>query len=97
MIIWKPFHHNGVTYDLTHLHPYWCAFGQEAKGDKPARKYDVNVIFSLHCFSRKLKAGEVLDDALAYSDSRETRHFDFRRYELSKLLPEIVRALPTVE
>ena len=29
-----------------------------------------------------------------YSDGYESRAFDFRRYELSKLLPEIIQTLP---
>lgn len=35
------------------------------------------------------------DPKLFYSDSRETRHFDFRRYELSFHLPGIVDGLMT--
>jgi hypothetical protein len=54
---------------------------QEAKVDKPARCYKVDVIFSLHCFTRGIKDGEQPDPALCYSDDRETRVFDFLRYE----------------
>jgi hypothetical protein len=36
----------------------------------------------------------VPESALLYSDARETRVFDFTRYELSKLLPAIIEELP---
>ena len=70
-------------------------YEQPAKGDKPALQYDVEASFSLHCFTKGIGVNEQLDKDLLYSDSRETRIFDFRRYELSKRLPEIVRNLPT--
>jgi hypothetical protein len=37
--------------DLCHLHPVTVSYAQEAKGDKPARCYTVDIIFSLHCFT----------------------------------------------
>jgi len=94
MICWRPFIYEGLSYDLSHLHPLEYSFEQAAQGDKPARNYLVQVIFSLHCFTRG--AGETDDPsgALGYSDSRETRIFDFDRYEKSRQLPEIVRSLP---
>jgi len=52
----------------------------------------VEVIFSLHCFTHKLPLG-TYDRDLTYSDARETRLFDFERYELSKRLPEIIETL----
>ena len=47
----------------------------------------------MHTFTRGLKEGEVVADELLYRDSRETRVFDFERYELSKRLLEIIRQL----
>lgn len=35
------------------------------------------------------------ESALLYGDARETRVFDFARYELSKLLPAIIEELPS--
>jgi len=95
MIEWKPFFHAGVTYDLSHLHPFVHTFEQAAKGDKPACTYQVQVIFSLHCFTHEASGAEEVTGPLGYADSRETRIFDFARYEQSKLLREIVAALPT--
>jgi hypothetical protein len=65
---------------------------QQAKGQKPERKYAFQVSFSLHCFSRKILKNEQ-DLAYCYSDSRETRFFCHNRYELSKKLPEIIREI----
>jgi hypothetical protein len=90
---WKPFTFGGECYDLSHLHPRICQYEQPAKGDKPARVYTVDVIFSLHCFTRRLFDDETVDEALCYADDRETRVFDFQRYELSKQLPAIIESL----
>lgn len=93
MIHWKPFELEGTIYDLTHLHPKRLVYRQEAKDSKPARVYVVDVIFSIHCFTRKIKPGENPDQSLLYADTRESRVFDFRRYELSKGLLAIVDGL----
>lgn len=95
MIEWKPFVHEGITYDLSHLHPFVHTFEQPAKGGQPARAYQVQVIFSLHCFTHEADGSEDVTGPLGYADSRETRIFDFARYEQSKLLRDIVAALPT--
>ena len=92
---WRPFAHQGKNYDLSHLWPQNRVFIQPAKNDKPERRYSVQIEFGLHCFTSGLEGGEVPDKALLYSDAREARVFDFERYELSKLLPEIVEHLPT--
>ncbi len=91
---WRPFAHRGRNYDLSHLWPQNRVFVQLAKDDKPERRYSVRIEFGLHCFTRGLKEREIPDKALLYSDAREDRVFDFERYELSKLLPEIVEQLP---
>ena len=90
---WKPFKFGGESYDLSHLHPRTCRYEQPAKGDKPARVYTVDIIFSLHCFTRDILDGEAVNKALLYADNRETRGFDFQRYELSKQLPAIIESL----
>jgi len=89
---WENFEQDGVTYDLRHLHPRTLRFERPAENDKPAVLFTVDVTFSLHCFSRELPACQY-DRNLAYSDARETRLFDFERYELSKHLPEIVETM----
>lgn len=90
---WQPFHHSGVTYDLSHLHPFDLEVVQPASGADPERTYSLFVRFSLHCFSQASKPGD--DLSLAYSDNRETRTFCHIRYQLSHALPEIVRSIHT--
>lgn len=89
---WKPFVHSGTTYDLSHLHPFVQSYLQPANGRNPPRGYRVNVLYSLHCFTRS-GAGETIDSSVQYSDDRETRVFDFRRYNLSLQLPEVMKNL----
>lgn len=91
---WPPFKHDSKTYDLTHLHPCTLKFERPAEGNRAAEVYTVDVVFTLHCFSREPKEAENSDASLIYPDSHEKRLFDFRRYELSKLLPSIIQALP---
>lgn len=90
---WKPFTLGDECYDLSHLHPRTCRYEQPAKGDKPTRHYTVDVIFSLHCFTRAVLDDEAIDAALLYGDDRETQIVDFQRYELSKRLPAIIESL----
>ena len=67
---------------------------QPAKGTNPPRGYKVDVIFSLHCFTRSM-GSETPDPDLLYSDTREMRIFDFQRYHLSRQLPTIIEGLMT--
>jgi len=92
---WRAFVHNGITYDLSHLSSKVCTFTQPAQNQNPARDYRVEIDFGLHCFTRGLEEGETPDPVLIYSDARETRIFDFERYELSKLLPDLIDRLPS--
>ena len=82
MIAWKPFTHEGTSYDLSHLHPFVHTFEQAEQVGKPARSYPVQVIFSLHCFTRGADGIEDPKGPLGYADSRETRIFDFGRSKL---------------
>lgn len=90
---WKEFRHGDAVYHLEHLHPFSFDLVVPAKDGKAERSYRLNVVFSLHCFSRAPTEGEEIPAELAYSDSRETRIFDTERYGHSRLLPEIVRTL----
>jgi hypothetical protein len=92
VVHWKAFKHGDKEYDLCHLHPKTVSYMQPAKGINPPRYYKVDVIFSLHCFTRGME-GETPDPELLYSDYRETRIFDFERYGLSHHLPGIVDGL----
>jgi hypothetical protein len=90
---WLPFLRHSIAYDLSHLHPKYITYEHPAKADKPAIQYRVRVSFSMHCFTRGLKEKEKPERTMLYSDARETRVFDFQRYELSKQLPEIIQTL----
>lgn len=90
---WSAFVHQGTTYALGHLDAYSFDFVVPAKDGKPEQVYPLNVTYSIHCFTRKAKPGEVVPSDLAYSDSRETRIFCFDRYEQSKRLRGIVETL----
>lgn len=90
---WVNFRHAGKLYSLAHLHPFSFDVKLEATGPSPERNYRIHVEFSLHCFTRGPKRGELVPENLAYRDSRETRIFDFLRHEHSQLLPDIIRGL----
>lgn len=91
MIAWEPFKHGGNIYELSHLHPSIIQFIQPETAGQPTKTYTVEVCYSLHCFSKGV--GAIQDPQLDYSDARETRSFDFLRYELSKQLPGIIQGL----
>lgn len=82
-----------ALYDLSHLHPFSFEFVVAAKAGKPAQRYEIGVIFSVHCFTRKLRPGETFAGEWSYSDSRETRLFDQDRYRRSLQLPAIIRTI----
>jgi hypothetical protein len=82
LVQWSNFENVGTTYDLKHMHPCTLQFERPAEEKKPAAVFNVDVIFGLHCFSREIPAG-ASDHKLIYSDARESRLFDFERYELS--------------
>ena len=94
-MLWQPFKHGETTYDLSHLHPRIIRFSRPADKDNAAETYNVSVRFTLHCFSREPKRDEAIDPSWIYPDDYEARLFDLRRYEMSKLLPGIIEALPT--
>ena len=89
---WKAFSFENKEYDLGHLHPKTVRYFQPAQGTKLHRGYTVHVTFSLHCFTRSME-NQTPDPALSYSDHRETRLFDFRRYALSHRLPQLIESL----
>ena len=89
---WDPFRYQGRVYDLSHLHHETYTYFQPAKGLRPPNTYRVDILYSLHCFSRDI-GNDPVDSDLCYSDDRETRHFDFKRYELSFYLPAVIKKL----
>lgn len=93
MTLWIPFVKDAVPYDLRHLHPTTLTYVQPSDSNSPERIYLVDIQFGLHCFTRGIGVEGAADRTMLYSDARESRIFDFSRYELSKRLPSLVRNL----
>jgi hypothetical protein len=79
---------------LSHLDDFTFDLVVPSKDGKPEQRYEIGVVFSMHCFTTT----EYAEDGTwprerEYRDSREARLFDEERYELSKHLPEIVRGI----
>lgn len=90
---WKPFTFGGATYNLAHLNPCAIHFERPGTEGRSGTTFNVDLIYSLHCFAREIPKGKQYEKELEYSDARETRLFDLKRYEYSKLLPGIVESL----
>jgi hypothetical protein len=89
---WAPYEHAGVVYDLSHLHPFRYHLSLEAKGDHSARVIEIRVVFESHTFTAGCLMAE--KPHFQYSGGRhDLRRFCPTRYELSKLLPDVVRNL----
>ena len=70
---------DGITYSLEHLNPFYLKFF----GEKISKEITLKILYSDHCFTaRKNK-----------SDSNSERCFNLERYELSKLLPELIEKM----
>lgn len=75
----------GVTYDLSHLNSF--TFPLVAGSNQRS----VGVSFGFHCFTETLEAHHTPD--FHYLHGNERRAFSLDRYELSKLLPELIKGL----
>lgn len=94
MAVWQPFTSQGITYDLAHLDPFDHVYVQAAVADKSERQFRVRIQFGHHCFTEGRKPGD--DPSLVYSaPAKDLRTFDVTRWQLSHLLPGIVRELMT--
>lgn len=93
VISWKKFIANGQTYDLSHLDAHWVEYLDDREINKPIT-YRFIVTYGFHCFA---KASDDLTDEqsnlLMYHTPKESRPFNFERYQLSKQLPSIIKAL----
>lgn len=83
-----------VKYDLSHLTPLEFKVSIPGPNPKIVIPVDVHVRFSKHCYTSKYDK-----DGTGFEifDGREVRFFSLERYEFSKNLPEIVRAIGTSE
>ena len=80
---------DGDKRDLKHLRPFTFAFEIAGEGDKPGLVYEIDVAFSLHCFTR---APQNEDDTVLHLEG-ERRTFCETRYGHSFRLPEIIQSL----
>jgi hypothetical protein len=89
MAYWSPLVIEGVRYDLSHLEPFqFQVTPREMSG--PAT---INVRFHDHCFTTAYDTKKHLEITRSNQHSaREERTFDLNRYELSKLLPDFIKA-----
>lgn len=95
---WQPFRLDDVTYDLSHLDSHVVELVHTAQGDKAAITYRFHVTYSFHCFAKAYPEQSEEDrKRLEYVTHKEARPFCFKRYELSKNLPEIVENLDSAK
>jgi hypothetical protein len=90
MPYWSPLFIDNAEIDLSHLEPF--EFSVLSAGlDTPAT---VNVRFHDHCFTKNYDSERHIQPVRSsQASSAELRAFSTERYELSKLLPGIVRQL----
>jgi hypothetical protein len=89
---WAPHREGGITYDLSHLHPFRYELSLDEKGGYRPAVVEIRVAFESHTFT----AGCLMAEAphIQYSSfPHDLRRFCPDRYELSKTLPEVIRNL----
>src|ERR1700733_8355945 len=89
---WAPYRDAGVTYDLSHLHPFRYHLSLEANAGHRPLTVEIRVAFESHTFTVGCVMAE--DPHFQYSGGQhDLRRFCPTRYELSKLLPDVIRNL----
>ena len=87
---WKPLKVDGQAIDLSHLEPFeWSIIPQNH-----TEQAVISVRLNDHCFTETFDiTRHKPSQIITLSSARETRVFDFLRYELSRQLPNLIRAL----
>jgi hypothetical protein len=94
---WRSFTLDGKIYDLSHLNAQWVEYLDTRDAEKPTT-YKFIVTYGLHCFTKDLEElSTEKSQLLMYNAPRESRPFNFERYELSKQLPGIINSLGNKE
>lgn len=94
---WRDFLLDGTIYDLSHLNAQHIEYLDPKDVNKPI-VYRFIVTYGLHCFTKELEGQSAEQiQRLMYHGPRESRPFNFERYELSKYLPAIVESLGSQE
>jgi len=76
---WKPFGHDGISYDLSHLDSHEVTF----RKDEAREAIRFVVTYGLHCFTKDNTEHNI---PLMYADGRESQFICLERYEASKKL-----------
>ena len=88
------FVYQGQTYALSHLNGFDHRYEGIDTATGQVTSFDVRVLFDNHCFTSGVPHNASYDPAAMVSRSvREVRIFSPERYELSRLLPALVRGL----
>ncbi|CAM3754563.1 hypothetical protein [Deinococcus frigens] len=88
------FTHQGKRYTLGHLNGFDHTYTSVDPKTSASASYAVRVLFDDHCYTKGVALGEPYDPALFISQTvREVRVFDPQRYQLSLLLPALVKDL----
>jgi hypothetical protein len=94
-LAWTHHIHKGQIYKFTHLEPHTELFVRPDTADQLSEKFTVDVRYTDHCFTRSPKTGEDYKADLIYRNGdKKIRLFCPKRYEMSKLLPGLIRSLP---
>jgi hypothetical protein len=94
---WRSFTLDGRIYDLSHLNAQWVEYTDTRDEERPTT-YRFIVTYGLHCFTKDLEELSTEESkSLMYKAPRESRPFNFERYELSKQLPSIINSLGNKE
>ena len=94
---WRSFTLAGKTYDLSHLDAQRVEYVDTREGEK-LTTYRFIVSYGLHCFTKDFEdLSTEKSQLLMYKGPRESRPFNFERYELSKQLPDIIKSLGNKE
>lgn len=90
----RDFTYQGKTYTLGHLNGFDFTYTSVDPKTKTISSYDVRVLFDDHCYTKGVPQGESYDVAAYVSETvREVRVFDPDRYQLSLMLPALVKDL----
>lgn len=85
---------DGTTYPLGHLRSFLHTFTGVDSKDGTQRSFQVQVVFTDHCYSREPAADEEpYEDEIVIENDREFRVFDRKRYSMSFALPQAIKNL----
>ena len=88
-ISWRNFKLGDRIYDLSHLDAHETEY-IESRKDGSSTTYRYIVTYSFHCFT-KTEINQI--DEYLYHAPKESRHFNFKRYQLSLQLRDIINSL----